>query len=60
MSEQSRGQISASDKGEADVVNEIKPTVELLNVDSLLAKIDAVLEQNSEEFVNSFVQKGGQ
>ncbi|NBU31832.1 MAG: ubiquitin-like protein Pup [Actinobacteria bacterium] len=60
MSEQSRGQISASDKGEADVANEIKPTVELLNVDSLLAKIDAVLEQNSEEFVNSFVQKGGQ
>ncbi|MFB9376476.1 ubiquitin-like protein Pup [Kineococcus gynurae] len=30
------------------------------DVDSLLDEIDEVLESNSEEFVRSFVQKGGQ
>ena len=29
-------------------------------IDDLLADIDAVLEQNSQEFVNNFIQKGGQ
>lgn len=30
------------------------------DVDAILDEIDAVLEENSEEFVKSFVQKGGQ
>jgi ubiquitin-like protein Pup len=30
------------------------------DVDALLDEIDDVLEQNSEEFVKSFVQKGGE
>lgn len=30
------------------------------DVDSILDEIDAVLEENAEEFVKSFVQKGGQ
>ena len=30
------------------------------DVDSLLDEIDEVLEENSEEFVRSYVQKGGQ
>jgi ubiquitin-like protein Pup len=30
------------------------------DVDSLLDEIDDVLEENAEEFVKSFVQKGGQ
>ncbi|MGY1985602.1 ubiquitin-like protein Pup [Blastococcus sp. SYSU DS0669] len=30
------------------------------DVDSLLDEIDDVLEENSEEFVRSYVQKGGQ
>ena len=30
------------------------------DVDSLLDEIDSVLESNAEEFVRSFVQKGGQ
>ena len=30
------------------------------DVDSLLDEIDSVLENNAEEFVRSFVQKGGQ
>lgn len=29
-------------------------------VDDILAEIDAVLDVNAEEFVRSFVQKGGQ
>jgi len=28
--------------------------------DSVLAEVDGVLEANAEEFVNAFVQKGGQ
>ncbi|MBC9225013.1 MULTISPECIES: ubiquitin-like protein Pup [Aeromicrobium] len=30
------------------------------DVDSILDEIDDVLEENAEEFVRSFVQKGGQ
>ena len=30
------------------------------DVDAMLSEIDAVLEENAEEFVRSFVQKGGQ
>lgn len=30
------------------------------DVDAILDEIDEVLEQNAEEFVKSFVQKGGQ
>ena len=30
------------------------------DIDSLLEEIDGVLEANAEEFVNAFVQKGGQ
>lgn len=30
------------------------------DVDSLLDEIDEVLEENSEEFVRAYVQKGGQ
>jgi ubiquitin-like protein Pup len=29
-------------------------------VDAMLEEIDTVLEQNAEEFVKSFIQKGGQ
>jgi ubiquitin-like protein Pup len=29
-------------------------------VDALLDEIDSVLEENAEDFVKSFVQKGGQ
>ena len=37
--------------------NEASSTPE---VDDLLDEIDSVLEENSEEFVRAFVQKGGQ
>jgi prokaryotic ubiquitin-like protein Pup len=30
------------------------------DIDEILDEIDAILEQNAEEFVNSYVQKGGE
>jgi len=33
---------------------------EVAEVDALLDEIDEVLEENAEDFVKSFVQKGGQ
>lgn len=40
----------------------IMPTVSKsdVNVSDILDEIDLVLEENAEEFVKSFVQKGGQ
>ena len=37
-----------------------QPTSSDLEVDAMLEEIDTVLEQNAEEFVKSFIQKGGQ
>jgi len=36
------------------------PQASLAGVDDLLDEIDSLLEDNAEEFVKSFVQKGGQ
>lgn len=38
----------------------VDSTETLEDIDSLLDEIDAVLEVNAEEFVSSFVQKGGE
>lgn len=38
----------------------IAPQARAQSLDSLLDEIDDVLETNAEEFVKSFVQKGGQ
>jgi ubiquitin-like protein Pup len=47
------GEESASDLKERQVkLNE--------DVDSILDEIDEVLEENAEEFVRSYIQKGGQ
>jgi prokaryotic ubiquitin-like protein Pup len=50
-----------------DVVEEAHENVpartastDVSDVDSLLDEIDEVLEENAEDFVKSFVQKGGQ
>jgi ubiquitin-like protein Pup len=50
------------DQGEQDsTVNSTRNNAELDNdVDSLLDEIDEILEVNAEDFVKSFVQKGGQ
>ena len=44
------GQAQASDKGE-----KLKE-----EMDEILDEIDSVLEENAEEFVKSYVQKGGE
>jgi ubiquitin-like protein Pup len=43
---------------DADVSERTKEVTD--DVDSLLDEIDGVLEENAEEFVKSYVQKGGQ
>jgi ubiquitin-like protein Pup len=67
-SKDSGGQEHAS-KGTEEVVEEVTATTsdvhervaELTSdVDDLLDEIDEVLESNAEEFVRSYVQKGGQ
>jgi ubiquitin-like protein Pup len=64
MSEQqhksSRKNSDAEEKVDADeTVSERKEKLDD-DVDSILDEIDGVLEENAEEFVRSFVQKGGQ
>jgi prokaryotic ubiquitin-like protein Pup len=64
------GQQRASRKGEevdeaaveTETVEDVQERHEKLgeDVDSILDEIDEVLEENAEEFVRSFVQKGGQ
>ncbi|MFX4270654.1 ubiquitin-like protein Pup [Propionibacteriaceae bacterium Y1685] len=65
MSEQSRGASRRRDRQDEESVEAVTPDAarkqELdSDVDSLLDEIDDVLEVNAEEFVRSFVQKGGQ
>lgn len=45
-----------------ETATDVQERVEKLgdDVDSLLDEIDGVLESNAEEFVKSYVQKGGQ
>ncbi len=48
---------------EADQVEDIELPEENVNVeeiDDLLDEIDSVLEENAEEFVKNYVQKGGE
>ncbi|MEI2775678.1 MAG: ubiquitin-like protein Pup [Tetrasphaera sp.] len=46
-------------EGDAGQVSARKESIDA-DVDSVLDEIDGVLESNAEEFVRSFVQKGGQ
>ena len=61
-SEQRRAGRSDSPEESEEVVASGRERREDLSadVDSILDEIDAVLEENAEEFVKSFVQKGGQ
>ena len=51
-----------SDTDEATVAPTESATASDLDsyVDSILVEIDSVLDENAEDFVKSFVQKGGQ
>ena len=68
MAKDSGGQEHASKGTEevevvaAETTSDVHDRVEALtdDVDALLDEIDDVLESNAEEFVRSYVQKGGQ
>ena len=61
---QSRAQRQSDevDQVEADAASDVVERHEKLteDVDAILDEIDDVLETNAEDFVRSFVQKGGQ
>jgi prokaryotic ubiquitin-like protein Pup len=50
------------DEAQVDEATEVAERKEQLDsdIDSMLDEIDDVLESNSEDFVRSFVQKGGE
>jgi prokaryotic ubiquitin-like protein Pup len=60
------GQVQRRDAGEdapeeqADATSRSDAREVIDDVDELLDEIDDVLEENAEEFVRSYVQKGGQ
>lgn len=64
MAEQERKQRSSdrtgdkSDQGEIETTGSAEEIGE--RIDDLLDEIDSVLEENAEEFVKNYVQKGGQ
>jgi ubiquitin-like protein Pup len=51
-----------TDEDQAGTTDEVKERHEKLSddVDAILDEIDEVLEENAEEFVRSYVQKGGE
>jgi ubiquitin-like protein Pup len=67
MPEQERKQVQkkggGGDQGDADAgqVTSTSKAAELKEeMDDILDEIDSVLEENAEEFVKSYVQKGGE
>jgi ubiquitin-like protein Pup len=65
MAERERKQKPAPEKREEVVSEEVAAKSERgeklkEDIDDLLNEIDSVLEDNAEEFVRSYVQKGGQ
>lgn len=58
MSDRERIQRSGSTEEETSETVSIQSQVE--EIDELLDEIDSVLEENAEEFVRNYVQKGGQ
>jgi ubiquitin-like protein Pup len=63
MAEQERKQTRKRSEEEAEVVESegTGSTGEVVEkIDDLLDEIDSVLEENAEEFVKNYVQKGGQ
>lgn len=65
MAEREQKQKKAPAKTDEEVVDDAPATTERgdklkADIDDLLDEIDEVLEENSEDFVRSYVQKGGQ
>ena len=65
MAEREQKKKQAPTKADEDVVEEVPTTSESgekikAELDDLLDEIDEVLEVNAEDFVRSYVQKGGE
>ena len=64
MAEQDKKQVrpKVDKETEADVAPEVSVEGEELTdrIDELLEEIDSVIEENAEEFVKNYVQKGGE
>ena len=64
MAERTRKQKTSVDRSKSDEVVETKVSANgeklKADLDDLLEEIDEVLETNAEDFVKSYVQKGGQ
>ncbi|MFP3913470.1 MAG: ubiquitin-like protein Pup [Actinomycetota bacterium] len=64
MSEQDRSRGRSREKTDEEIedleITEEESEAELEDLDDLLDEIDSVLEENAEEFVKNYVQKGGQ
>ena len=59
----SQNQINASYSSQQSAPSQWQEPVEQLEIqdlDDILYDFDAVLEENAQEFVDSFIQKGGQ
>jgi ubiquitin-like protein Pup len=57
---QVRRQRPAKDNEQETTATETAEAVDTSEVDDLLDEIDDVLEENAEEFVKNYVQKGGE
>lgn len=53
-------QIGRTRHSQDEVVEQAQSQPEIQGADDLLDEIDGLLENNAEEFVKSYVQKGGQ
>ncbi len=62
MAEQERKQAKGheAEETEADALPESQGEEITERIDDLLDEIDSVLEENAEEFVKNYVQKGGE
>jgi len=58
MSEQEFLSKPGTHMGDEEVVSGV--VAQSINISDLLDQIDGVLEKNAQEFVDNFVQKGGQ
>ncbi len=60
MSQQDRSRSKRAGDETAEEEGEITATADTEEIDDLLDEIDSVLEENAEDFVKNYVQKGGQ
>ena len=60
MADQTRKGKPKKDEEEVKAEEATKTETDASDIDELLDEIDEVLETNSEEFVRSYVQKGGE